>query len=249
MAKPPKPKKIMFLCAHNQSRSVTAEGLLTGEKGYEVKSRALWKGTSRRITKHEGQWADEVYVMMPGMVPVAEEAGVNPKKIKSLWIPDNYAACEDALLRELKAQLRRHGIYVTKSLEKAKADCWKIHDRKMGFSFRMPMQEPWWEEEERRELRQLYGEEAEEEVSPVFEEEISGHVTRPKDRFSFDYVPAPDWLGRVREVAKPELFQAQIPPERYVPVTGDESEEEIVERARRLWKFYDATDPKQKKLK
>lgn len=230
MAKHPKPKKIMFLCAHNQSRSVTAEGLLTGEKGYEVKSRALWKGTCRRITKHEGQWADEVYVMMPGMIPVAEEAGVNPKKIKSLWIPDNYVACEDALLLELKAQLRTHGIHVTKNLAQAKADCEKVYSRKMGFTFPSfrKSNKPWWEADD-EELERFYGKRrASEIVEPVFEEEVSGHVTRPRDRFSYhSYVP---------------------PPEQYVPVRGDESEEEIVERARRLWKFYDATDPKQKKL-
>lgn len=230
MAKQPKPRKIMFLCAHNQSRSVTAEGLLTGEKGYEVKSRALWKGALRKITKHEGQWADEVYVMMPGMIPVAVEAGVNRQKIKSLWIPDNYVACQEALLRELKAQLARHGIHVTKSMEKAKQDCYKVEERKMGYSFRtgFERQSPWWERQADFELPSMR-EIPEEAIEPVFEEEVSGHVTRPHDRFSYpDYTPAPD---------------------RYIPVRGDESEEEIVERARKLWKFYDATDPRQKRLR
>lgn len=227
MAKKPKIRKVMFLCAHNQSRSVTAEGLLTGEQGYEVKSRALWTGARRKITKHEGQWADEVYVMMPGMIPVAVEAGINRKKIKSLWIPDNYGACQADLLRELRAQLARYDIHVKKNLLQAQEDCWKIHDRKMGFSFRP---EPWWTVEPKQfELPSMKEIDEEAIIEPVFEEEVSGHVTRPHDRFSYrEYVP---------------------PPERYVPVRGDESEEEIVERARKLWKFYDATDIRQKKLR
>lgn len=206
-----KDKKIMFLCAHNQSRSVTAEGLLTGTKGYEVKSRALWHGTPRKITKHEGQWADEVYVMMPGMIPVAEEAGVNKKKIKSLWIPDDYVACEDKLLRELKSQLASHGIFVTKSLEKAKQDCWKIHDRKMGYSM-------------------------------------------PRGFFDFEFGKFQTEERGSRDLEIPPRYSletvggGQISPSHYVPVSGDESEEEIVERARRLWKFYDSMNPKQERL-
>lgn len=247
----------MFLCAHNQSRSVTAEGLLTGEKGYEVKSRALWKGFPRRITKHEGQWADEVYVMMPGMIPVAVEAGVNPKKIKSLWIPDNYIACEDTLLRELKAQLERHGIHIKKSLEKARADCYKVQEQKMGYLFkgweawRQP-ERPWWEAERAIELPSMR-EIADEDIEPVFEEEVSGHVTRPRDRFSYhDYIPATSGTQpqlRTQEAREMRDWNREADRlDRYVPVRGDESEEEIVERARKLWKFYDATDPKQKRI-
>ena len=126
-------KKILFLCAHNQSRSVTAEGLLTGERGYEVRSRALWRGAKRKVSKWDAQWADVVYVMMPGMKPVAEEAGVNPKKIRSLWVPDAFVGCEKALIETLKIQLAADGIHVKKSTAKAQRDCERIQERKMGF--------------------------------------------------------------------------------------------------------------------
>jgi predicted protein tyrosine phosphatase len=125
-------KRVLFMCAHNQSRSVTAEGLLTGEQGYIVKSRALWKGYARRVTPKEGKWADEAYVMMPGMIPVAIEAGVPAQKLKALWIPDKYVACETNLILELAKQLRAYGIHVRKGLNKAKVDCEKVWDRKMG---------------------------------------------------------------------------------------------------------------------
>lgn len=123
-------KKVLFLCAHNQTRSVTAEGLLKNEKGYQVKSRALWKGMPRKVTKEDAKWADEVYLMMPGMRPVAVEAGIPNHKIKSLWIPDKYEPCEKALLLELKEQLSKHGINVQKSLNQAEKDCDEVMTRK-----------------------------------------------------------------------------------------------------------------------
>jgi predicted protein tyrosine phosphatase len=127
-------KKILFLCAHNQSRSTTAEGLLKGEKGYQVKSRALWRNMPRKVTKEDGQWADEVYVMMPGMKPVAVEAGVPAHKLRALWIPDTYMACEMSLLQELKRQLAENGIRVKKDLGKAQKDCEDVMVRKGIYS-------------------------------------------------------------------------------------------------------------------
>ena len=127
-------KRILFLCAHNQTRSVTAEGLLKGERGYEVKSRALWHGTKRKVTKWDGQWATDVYVMMPGMIPVAEEAGIPRKKLHALWIPDSYMGCEKRLLVDLKTQLAKEGIKIRKSLDKAKKDCEEVMTRKLGYS-------------------------------------------------------------------------------------------------------------------
>lgn len=126
-------RKVLFLCAHNQSRSVTAEGLLTGESGFEVRSRALWHGTPRKVTAKDGRWADEVYVMMPGMKPVAVEAGVPAQKIRTLWVPDNYIACEPELMRELRKQLEPFDIKPRKSLAQAQSDCYKVLDRKMGW--------------------------------------------------------------------------------------------------------------------
>lgn len=138
-------RKVMFLCAHNQTRSVAGEGLLTGEKGFDVKSRALWRGTKRKVTKADGAWADEVYVMMPGMVPVAVEAGIPRRKVHALWIPDNYMMCERSLLRALKTQLEPYNIHIKKSMEQAQKDCYKISDRKMGFSFGRRMFDWEWE--------------------------------------------------------------------------------------------------------
>lgn len=127
-------RRVLFLCAHNQSRSVTAEGLLTGEKGFEVRSRALWKGTPRKVSVHDGQWATEVYVMMPGMKPVAMEAGIPDKKIHTLWVPDNFVVCERELIRLFRAQLKPFNIDPKKSDEQAVSDCLKVADRKMGWT-------------------------------------------------------------------------------------------------------------------
>lgn len=223
------PKKILFLCAHNQSRSVTAEGLLTGEKGYEVRSRALWKGQPRKVSKWDGQWADEVYVMMPGMKPVAVEAGVPEKKIKSLWVPDVYIGCEPKLLLNLKNQLAEHGIHVTKPITKAESDCERVMARKLGYTRMLS-----WDWEFGTPLRK-----------GDFFEPVSGHVTSakpPEETTGFGYVPM--WHMREGERRKQQEREEAELLEKFRQ--GDESEEEIVERANRLWKFY--SDPKQRKL-
>lgn len=126
-------RKVMFICAHNQTRSVAGEGLLTGERGFEVRSRAAWRGTKRKVTEADGKWADEVYVMMPGMIPVMVEAGIPRRKVHALWIPDKYYTCEPAMLREIKRQLEAYDIHVKKSIEKAQEDCFKVTERKMGY--------------------------------------------------------------------------------------------------------------------
>lgn len=123
-------KKILFLCAHNQSRSTTAEGLLTGEKGYQVKSRALWRGMPREVTIEDGEWADEIYVMMPGMKKVAKKSGLPEQKLKALRIPDMFMACELPLLLELKQQLAGWGIHVKKDMAQAERDCENVMVRK-----------------------------------------------------------------------------------------------------------------------
>jgi predicted protein tyrosine phosphatase len=198
-------KKILFLCAHNQSRSVTAEGLLTGEKGYQVRSRALWRRQKRKVTAADGRWADEVYVMMPGMKPVAVEAGIPEEKVRSLWIPDAYLGCEGALLKELKEQLAKKGIHVTKDLAKAKKDCEAVMTRKMGFTFDLD-----WDR-----LGSGYAQ--------------SPERPSPESTTGYGYVPLwhfQEGERRAREAA--------------------ESEEAVLERARSLFKFYEAKGDRKK---
>lgn len=131
--KPKNEKNILFVCAHNQTRSVAGEGLLKGEKGYKVQSRALWQGTPRKLTKQDGKWADEVYVMMPEQIRDAVEIGVPPEKVKALFVPDIYEFCEKDLLLSIKSQLEQFGIFTKKSLRKAQNDCWKVTEKKLGW--------------------------------------------------------------------------------------------------------------------
>lgn len=207
-------KRVLFLCAHNQSRSVTAEGLLTGERGYEVRSRALWKGTSRRVTKHDGQWATDVYVMMPGMIPVAEEVGIPRKKLHTLFVPDAYIACEDKLLVDLKFQLEAQGVKVAKSLPQAKKDCEDVYSRKMGIP-RQIINWNWYETEFER-----HG------SFP----ESGGYVSRPRKKVRQG---DEEWFGfeeggAVAQVGKPE---------KNFDWTEEPSEEELVEQ-NKLFRHY-----------
>lgn len=129
-------RKVMFICAHNQTRSVAGEALVKDERGFEVRSRAAWRGTIRKVRPVDCAWADEIYVMMPGMaVPVLEACpNTDRKKIHPLWIPDTYSTCETALLKLLKKRLRQYDIRPKKSMEQAKEDCWAVTERKMGFT-------------------------------------------------------------------------------------------------------------------
>lgn len=234
-------KRVLFLCAHNQSRSVTAEGLLKGEKGYDVRSRALWKGFARRATKWDGQWATDVYVMMPGMSKVAEEIGIPKKKIHTLFVPDTFVACEDSLLTTLKDQLAYHGIQIRKSMARAKNDCYDVYEKKMGFSSRM------WEAGSKDFLipsergfryvelgRAPSGEEESQWEEPAEEswEEAFARGKRDAERMraqeagDFDYVPM--WHIQEGERRMQEAERA---------------ESEMLERARRLW-----GDKKQRRL-
>lgn len=167
-------KNVLFLCAHNQSRSVTAEGLLTGEKGYEVRSRALWRGTPRKVSVRDGKWADEVYVMMPGMIPVASEAGVPQKKIRSLWIPDTYVVCQKELIENIREQLKPHGIDVKKPLAKAQEDCYDVSERKMGYSPRRGILWTWSPPSEEEFVKHLH--------------EVPPEQTRI-EQFGYGYIP------------------------------------------------------------
>ena len=251
MAKRPKSKNILFLCAHNQSRSVTAEGLLMGEKGYRVKSRALWRGMERRVSKWDGQWADEVYVMMPGMVPVAVEAGIPEKKVKSLWIPDQYFACEPRLILELRSQLAVYGIKTTKPVTQAESDCETVHARKMGFTFGKLNWD--WE----------FGTGLPITKESFEEEPVSGHVSRPREKWDWETAPAGNFdYVPYRKPTQQQLSVKPEEPERfsgagYFPLAhikegekrkreAEESEEQIVERANKLWRFYEEKNPRKR---
>ena len=60
----PKPRiKVLFACAMNKQRSVTAERLYRNHPRLEVRSAGVRSEAMRRVNESDLKWADIVYVM------------------------------------------------------------------------------------------------------------------------------------------------------------------------------------------
>ena len=102
-------KRILFVCSGNVDRSPTAEALLRGRKGLEVKSAGTWEGAQTVISKELIDWADTVFVMeehhkeaLKAIDPAAE------KKIVVLDINDQYLRNDPELVMVLKEKLSKY---------------------------------------------------------------------------------------------------------------------------------------------
>jgi len=70
------PEKLLFVCSRNRFRSLTAEALLSGVPGYEVRSAGTQPDARIVVTAGHIGWADTIFVMekshlekMPGSIP------------------------------------------------------------------------------------------------------------------------------------------------------------------------------------
>lgn len=109
MAEHKKPKRILFVCTANIDRSPTAEAILRGVKGFEVRSAGIWPNAKKRITRALIDWADLIFAMeeyhkdvIVALKPEAES------KIIVLNIPDIYARNDPRLVRLLKEKISEH---------------------------------------------------------------------------------------------------------------------------------------------
>jgi predicted protein tyrosine phosphatase len=55
--------RVLFVCARNKQRSVTAERLYRNDARLEVRSGGVRSDANRRISEADVQWADVVFVM------------------------------------------------------------------------------------------------------------------------------------------------------------------------------------------
>ena len=106
-----KVQKLLFICSRNKIRSLSAERLLDGIPGYEVRS----AGTQRtaRIVVTEGHlgWADTIVCMEKSHLRQLRERypeALRGKVIITLHIADEYQFMDEALLDELQAKLEPH---------------------------------------------------------------------------------------------------------------------------------------------
>ncbi|MCD6538574.1 protein tyrosine phosphatase [Candidatus Bathyarchaeota archaeon] len=102
-------EKILFVCTGNMDRSPTAESLLKGKEGFEVRSAGTWIHARRRISRDLIEWAHRIFVMEDhhkrAILSICPEA---EGKIIVLNIPDIYMRNDPELIEILKMKLRKH---------------------------------------------------------------------------------------------------------------------------------------------
>jgi protein-tyrosine phosphatase len=104
-------KKLLFVCARNKIRSLTAEKMLTGSPQYAVRSRGVANDARVRLTAADLGWADIVFVMEKNhknRITARFRKELADKEIVCLFIKDIYEPTEDSLVAELHHKLAPH---------------------------------------------------------------------------------------------------------------------------------------------
>jgi len=99
--------KVLFVCAMNKQRSVTAERLYKNDSRLEVRSAGVRTGANRRISESDLQWADIVFVMEQEHKQWIKShfQGLRLPKIEVLNIPDEFEVMDPELQQILKLTL------------------------------------------------------------------------------------------------------------------------------------------------
>jgi predicted protein tyrosine phosphatase len=102
-------KKVLFVCSGNVDRSPTAESLLKGKEGLEVKSAGTLIGAKTVVSKDLVNWADMIFVMEEHHKEAVEKIDPNVgKKIIVLDIEDTYLRNDPKLTKILKEKLLKY---------------------------------------------------------------------------------------------------------------------------------------------
>jgi len=105
------PTKVLFVCAQNKIRSVTAERMFSSSQRYQVRSRGIANDARVKLTAGDIGWADVIFVMEKNhknrMAKRFREK-IGSKRIVCLFIEDIYEPMEDALIAELRRKLSPH---------------------------------------------------------------------------------------------------------------------------------------------
>jgi predicted protein tyrosine phosphatase len=105
------PQKLLFICAQNKIRSVTAERMFAGSLLYQVRSRGIGNDARVKLTEGDLGWADVVFVMEKNhknRIGKKFSEKIRGKKIICLFIEDIYEPMELSLIDELRRKLAPH---------------------------------------------------------------------------------------------------------------------------------------------
>ena len=99
--------KVLFVCAMNKERSVTAERLYRNDARLEVRSAGVRSEAKRRVNEADLKWADIVFVMEREhkLWITMRFEGIELPKIDVLDIPDEFSVMDPQLQEMLKSLL------------------------------------------------------------------------------------------------------------------------------------------------
>ena len=101
-------EKWLFVCSRNKRRSLTAEKILSGIDGLEVRSAGTQPGARVALSAGLIGWADVIFWMEKGHLNRAKERfgeEINEKENVVLGIPDDFGFMQIELIEELHAKL------------------------------------------------------------------------------------------------------------------------------------------------
>ena len=104
-------QKLLFVCYQNRSRSLTAERLLQGCRGYAVKSAGTAQGARKHVNQSHIRWADQIFVMEELQARLLREQFADllgNKPLICLDIPDRYQCMHPALIDRLRTTLSQY---------------------------------------------------------------------------------------------------------------------------------------------
>ena len=102
------PVKLLFVCSRNRRRSLTAEKMMEGMPGYEVRSAGTQPEARIVITEGHIGWADIIFVMEKSHLNrlwLRFPEALAGKRVVALHIRDDYEFMHPDLLDELHAKL------------------------------------------------------------------------------------------------------------------------------------------------
>ncbi|MBI5382940.1 MAG: protein-tyrosine-phosphatase [Opitutae bacterium] len=99
--------RVLFVCAMNRQRSVTAERLYRNDARLEVRSAGVRTEANRRVSEADLRWADIVFTMEREHRRwiMTRFRGLELPRIDALDIPDEFEVMDPQLQEMLRAML------------------------------------------------------------------------------------------------------------------------------------------------
>jgi predicted protein tyrosine phosphatase len=97
--------KLLFVCSRNRIRSLTAEHVLDGHDGHQVRSAGTEEGARVRVTAGHIGWADRIFVMERRRLSRLRRKfpqELDGKSVVTLHIPDDYQYMDEELIQRLR---------------------------------------------------------------------------------------------------------------------------------------------------